>query len=89
MPIFSNVNEHIYNKSTVGFQLSFYLDWVIPDKLCPPPIEDVSTIYAKSRKLHLLHSKISLEIQSEKTNMDFEHLCEFFLEICVKIKIFV
>ena len=42
------------------------LEWAIPDKLCPPPIEDVSDTYAKSLELHLLFYKYFLEIQSEK-----------------------
>ena len=41
--------------------------WAIPDKLCPPPIEDVNATYAKILEFHLLFHKIFPEIQSEKT----------------------
>ena len=41
--------------------------WAIPDKFCPPLIEDVSTTYAKSMEFHLIFCKLFLEIQPEKT----------------------
>ena len=41
--------------------------WAIPDKFCPPPIEDVSATYANNLEFHLLFCKIFLEIQSKKT----------------------
>ena len=66
--------------------------WAIQDKFCPPPppIEDVSATYVKSLKFHLLFCKIFLEIQSKKIKKcGFEGPCEFFMEISVKIKIFV
>ena len=49
--------------------------WAIPNKLCPPPIENVQRMslenvnatYAKRLEFHLLFHKIFPEIQSEKT----------------------
>ena len=59
-------------------------------KFLPSPIEDVSAAYAKSLEFHLLFCKIFLEIQSEKTKKcGFWAPVWIFLQICVKIRIFV
>ena len=56
--------------------------WAIPDKLCPPPLEDVSAAYAKSLEFHLLFYNFFVEIQSEenKKSLDFECLYGSFLK---------
>ena len=49
------------------------IPWAVPDKLCPPPIEDVS---AKSQEFYLLFFKSFLEILSEKTKK-----CGFWVSV--------
>ena len=49
--------------------LQLYPDWEIPDKLCPPSIEDVSATYAVSLEFHLLFYRFFLEILTENTKI--------------------
>ena len=66
-------------------QLRLNVKQAIPDKSCPPSVEDVSATYAKCLEFHLLFYNFFPEIQSEKARkskvlfLNLGRMCGFFV----------
>ena len=69
--------------------------WAIPDKLCPPPPTHPKRMSMLRMQKKVWNSTCYFTIFFQKSrlrkqeSLDFGHICGSFLEICVKIRIFV